>query len=707
MLRKLIHIPFMLYLLFVAGPVYGETNLTGRIGMDFTNYQFGSDLKDTIRTYSVNRSKSGHYLDLSLTGPIVNDHFASYTSRVKVSGVYFNAKSENENRNIYISPEFSTIYGMATFLPNKPYPLQLYYTDTKDYNLRFETNNLSEKDRLKPALSIVRRYDYKRNMVGGSWQITPSPNVSIIAEGSHFTSEMMRNYDFDEGQDIWVKMIHSRANPGDSVFSAVFTNNLDENATITIINIDSLSINGNPLVQIIDNLPPTMTETIYLYPGLTEIEIDSRTYNRYTNQVDVHENLIVTIEFNDPAAPLDLDQQMDIMAGQILLGGEGKLMNSTKLEFSEQSDAFQDQLSTRDAVNNNLSYEINPNLQLAILTDYANMSSTVDTNRQENVGLLHQTNVSYSKKGKISANLIHSYNKTESRNSNDTLIGTLNSFSNSITLPFRKYEYKIDIKNNVSLLSDNRDRTDEKYNTAISNSMTTLFKGVKIEPSYKINYGYNTQTNPDKQSNSLESRLEAKGLFPPRSYGTFSIKGEYFYRNNWNKESSNSESKYRFDMMLSKTFSKKLRVVLFSSQEWKTTGRTATSDIGKLDSSLPTEYNTLYRLDFRLKPSDNFLVNGTFSTISQGNTNIKKYGLSFSGEIAKIQLPLKVNFLREERDLSILPKQSNMSIESETNFRVRKITLVLKHSYKKQNQLYETYYLHEIIGELSRNFDLF
>ncbi len=700
------HIVCLAALLTLATTHALAIDLGGDIGIDLDNFRFESSLKDTVRSYSVNRNRSSHFVNLSSSGGLINDHFANYSLSLKLFGTYFSSATDSLSRSDYVKPGLRSLYGQATFLPDKPFPIKIYRGKAQTYTLRYEANNRSDHERLRPSLSIVRRYQSDRTSTGATWQYLPSDKVSLLTELKQELSEVSRIYDFDENLDIWVAMSGSLARPGDSIFTVIFRNELPDSVSIVITHLDSIIANPNFPVIRIDDLPPgsnIMVDSVYI--GMNEFQIGSDNFNAYVNNVDVQENLTIVINFRDPATPNDIDQNQRSLTTQLKLGNNGKIKNETFYEYSDQQESVQKQSNYLHNLSNNAGYQFSRRLNAGFFTGYSHNKNFIDTlSKQVNESFTHQSVINYTRRQGLSSSLSHSINHNVSQFSADTLRSTLQTITGRMTYPVPRWNYRIDVRNNVSLLSDNKGYVNNQYGTDITNSLEFAIKGIRLQPQQQFKYAHNRQEKPDKESQEVEAKFSVIGEAVAPIVGNLRFKGQYEYRNRWDELVSDSKSRYIFDLYVDKKFSPAYKVGFLTTQEvekfWGTVQASGT------DIPSRTDQKASYKVDLRAMPHKALSLSASVMIITQGTTSITKYGLSLISVIPKINLPLKSFLIAEVRDLQGIDTQTQLSIETRTSYRIRKISFIFKHVYRRENQIFEKYSVNEIHGKVSRQFDL-
>lgn len=698
-------------LLFLAGALTASSafglGMNGRLGLDLQTYSFGSSLKDTVRTYSTTRSRSAHFLDLSLGGAVITPAFAGFLTRASVYGVFFSSSTDIASKSEYINPDLQSYFAQMTLLPSRPFPLKLHHSSSTNYDLRFERNNRSDYQRLQPELSVVRRYETSMEESGASWQLSPSDKISILAEYKEEFIVANRIYDFGEDKDIWVNVSGVRGRPTDSVFSVVFTNATTDLMTITVYNLDSLDNNDDPHTIVIEDLEPGRDAIDSLYAGRNHFSFQSRAFNPLSGTIDVSEHLRVKVEYRDPATPNDIDQERKSYTSRMKLGGDGKLQNESYFEHSKLSEAVQKQDLTSTNISNTLTYRPFRAFNVTMLTTFSDNETLIDTLvPQLAESWLHQTSIGFARPRSWSLSGLHSISRSTSIVSNDTLSSDMQTITGRIGYPSKRWSHRVDVKVNATFLSDNGGYVNNKYTSDIINTAVYKYRLITFEPKHQFKLGSNIQENPDSDSKEVDSRTSLTSKLPAsKRFGDVIVRTTHEYRKRSDDAGSDTKSKMIFDISLRQKFENGFRLTMMATNEWESFGGSA--PVGGNQEAAETIHKSSYKVGLQGEVYDGLSAQADIMLISQSGTSIKKIGLSLLGDIPKLGIPIKTFLMQEFRNLAGAPQQTQLSIETKTNFRIRQITFILVHSYKRENQLFETFSSHELQVRLSRSFDVF
>lgn len=692
--------------LLMASSVFGF-GMNGSLGLDLQTYTFGSSLKDTARTYSTSRSRSSHFLDLSLAGPVITPAFAGFLTRASVYGVFFSSSTDIQSKSEYISPDLRSFFAQMTLFPSRPFSLKLHHSSSTNFDLRFESNNRTDYQRLQPELSVVRRYETSLEETGASWQLSPSNKVDILAEYKQEITVSNRIYDFGEDKDIWVSVTGVRGRPTDTVFSVVILNETMDLLTITLYNLDSLENNDDPHTIIITDLPPGQVAIDSLYAGRNYFSVQSTAFNPLSGTIDVTEHLRISIEFRDPATPNDVDQDRTSFTGRMKVGGDGRLQNETYLEHSNLSEAVQDQIITSTNISNSVLYQPSRTFNVTMLTTFSDNETLIDTLAPQLAeSWLNQTSVGYSRPRGWSLSGMHSISNATSIVSHDTLISDMQTLTGRFGYPSKRFNHRLDVKVNATLLSDNSGYVNDKYDSEIINSSVFKYRMFTFEPKHQFKLSSNTQKNPNSKSTEIESRTGLVTKLPTsKRFGDVTIKTNHEYRKRSDDVGNDVRGKYIFDISLRRKFENGYKLSAMAINEWETYGGSA--PIGGSQTASETIHKSSYKISLQGEVFGGLSVQADFMLISQSGTSIKKIGLSVLGDIPKLGIPIKSFIMKDYRDLESVPRQTQLSWETKTNFRIRQITIILVHSYRRENQLFETYSSNEILARVARSFDVF
>jgi len=714
------HIGILAMALLLLAASVGATELGGEIGIDLKHLDYETSYRDTSATYSIGRSQSNHYANLLLSGALVNSHFANYSTNLKLYGTYFSSSTGGVSETEYVNPGLHGFYGQATFLPEKKFPFQIYRSDYKDYAIRYEANNRTDRERLQPELSVIRRYVSDREATGAVWQYTPRESVRLLSELKEEKTRTSRLYDFGENLDIWVSYITSAARLGDTVYTVLLDNQLPNTTDIQIVNLDSVNVNpGFPILNIQD-LPSNTTQTVYLFPGRTEIQIASAGFNPYFNVISVDSNFVIAIKYRNPAAPNDVDQTRKVFTNQLKLGDDNsRFRNSLFYEYSDQNESVQKQATFLHNFSNAAGYKLSEDLRVEGFTGYQVNRTRIDTvSLQWNRVMSQQTTLSYLKRQGLSGSVMHMISRNSSHiahpymsseeaaaSGNDTLSSTLNNIVARMTYPSRKWGHRLDLNTNLSMLSDNTGYSNNQYSGEIGNSLQFFWAGTKWLPRHSFKYTKTVQENPSQSAQEIDTRLAIVGERSTALLGDMRLKGEANYRNRWDDIGTDIKSRYIIDLMVMRKLGAHYRINALANQEWEVAGGTAPNLSGS-SSSGNVRYKSSYKFDINASPHKDVNLTSSVMFIKQGDNTINKFGFSLDAVIPVVKLPVKSILTAESRSLAGQDPQKQVSVDTRVSHRIRKISIVIRHIYQREKLQFETYSVNEIQGKISRQFDI-
>ncbi|HUU46157.1 MAG TPA: hypothetical protein VM118_10540 [Acidobacteriota bacterium] len=689
--------------LCAAAPSAAETRLAGELGLDWENVRFNNSLKDTARDYNVSRSLSSHYLDLRLEGPLVNNHFADYAARARLFGTYYRVSAETGSDDTYIKPGIPTYSATVSLFPQRSYPLRLYYSKLRNHTIRYESNNRSRIDLLSPELAVVRRYDSDMKSRGGLWKVSVTDNIDLTTEYKADDAVVDRVYDFGEDKDIWVVFTLIHEEPLRPTHDIEVSNTIENDTVIVFIDLDSAA-----------SVPPGMNAFFALDSGAYEVDIIPLHLNPYHQQVSVRGDMVWKIMPSPPATPNDLDQSTRAATALLRIGGEDRFTSETYYGYTDTREEVQRMTTFLNLFSNSIAYDLARDLKLRALTTYNQNDMTIsDVTSQLSKNLMHQTSLRWGRRRGLTTSLAHSYSRMSTASDVGDLRSTTHMITNQNTYPFDRLDYTIDLKNSITLLSDNKDYVNNQYSTDLTNRLTLIWVGVEWEPRSQIKYSYNTQRNPgeaDRPGNEIETRHALSGTIPRLGVlGVMKIKGEHIWRRREIGDVPDSKNRYFLDVSLTRKFGHKYRIMLMASKEKETYGDQPAqgTGIGLYNPARQDQLKSSYKIDLQLAPWDGFSLGLNAMTISQDGSRISRAGASLSANLPGLNIPIRSFVMTESRELEGLPKQTSMSMETKLSYRFRQITLIVIHGLTRENVLTETYQFQEIQAKLSRHFSVF
>jgi hypothetical protein len=682
------------------GGILTYADLHGELGIDLEDYRFSGSVRETDRSYSVDRTLSHHYLNLSLSGPLINEFFANYLLSSGIYGSYYRASTEESSLSQYQDPALRSYSGQVTFFPTRPYPLKLYHSKYDDLTLRYESNNRSNVELLQPELAVVRKYKADITSSGGLYQATVSENLKFSSEVTRAETENVRQYDFGEDRDIWLQVSNSRIDSTEDIVTITIANQLPEGAIRVLIDFEiDVSIDR-------DSFAVVTVDTGYHDVSI----IPDSNFNQLDFKIRVPSHSVWKVLYNPPASPNDLDQSMNAARFGLQVGGSGRLQNESMYEYSDQREANQRLTTFLHNFNNTATYFFSRATDLRLLTTYTdNQTSIGNISSQHNKSLLHLSVLSFKRKRGMALSLSHMFNRNSSINGDSTgatiqdITGDLNVVTTRLTYPARRLNYEFDMRNTASLASDNTGYANDQYSTDISNSIQFPFMGVALEPRQQFKFTLNEKEGPHEISREIETRTSLIGeVLSSRTLGDVRVKGLYRYRKKFDDAGSRINRIALIDFSVTKTFSDRYRMMMLSIHENESFGGTLQSS-----GSQPSQYKASYKVDLQMTPADDVMLTGNYMLITQAITTIQKFGFSINATLPYLKIPVKSYVISELRDLSGAPRQVHITMETKLSYRFRQMVLVLWHTYSREKLVKQTYTGHQIYADLRRSFSIF
>jgi hypothetical protein len=698
----------LVLLLMAAGPVVAQSVRSGQLGVDLEGYRFSRTFQGEDHSSRINRALSNHFLNLNLSGPVVNDNFARYSIRANIFGTYLRTKTTTSSESIYLNPDLNGLDGQILLFPTRPYGLQLYRSRSREHSLRYEANNRGLSGVLQPELSVVRRYEGDRTTTGGTLNVTFSPAAALVADVKKNELKTVRNYDFGEDRDIWISIVSDPVNPMNEQDTVTIVNSLAD-ASVRVLILDRAGL----LVEVDTVVAPRLSESIVVDSGFHFVQIIPLTlYNQYGFTVDLRAGATWTVRFTEPAAPDDRDQKTNAASLRLTLGGNGRFENRTSFDYNDSEESIKALQNSGSNLSNSARYVLSRSAGMSLMTSYnQSRSLTVGSAPQQNKSFVNTSGLTYATQGGLSTSFSHSYNWNASIADSRESTNNLHDLSNSVTLASKRLQHAISLRNSVSLLSDNLGYVSNMYAVGVSNSIETRILGARLSPRHGLRYSITRGENPDVTSKQIVTRFYIDGKIPNTKYlGDVLFKSEYSYRNRIDDVGSSSKNRYRFELNFNRDLGPRLSLRLGTGQEIESSGG-STPETGGIEgiysAGEATEYRSSYRLGWMAIPYGQTSVNGSYAFVVSRNSKTALFDISLVGEIPYLGVPMESRFGREVRSVEGLPDQVRTVLDASASHWFRRIRMSLDFSYVREQLITATFSFHEIKANVSRYFSIF
>ena len=673
-----------------AGSGLAQTVVNGELGIDLQNIGYNSDLKDTVREYSTSRTMSNHFFNLSASGPFINSNLASFSTRANFFGTYYSATNNDDEKNIYFDPNLNGYVGQLTFFPSRRYPVQLFRSRAETYSVRYEPNNRTDVEVLQPGLTVVRRYQSDKTSNGAQSRVTLSDKANMLVGYQQDKTEAFRDYDFGEDRDIWVNFAGGFDDPIAEYATVKLVNELvdadvrvyffDADSTITIAAMSEDSI-----------VVPAGRQQVYVIP----LQI----YNQYAFRVEVKQEMIWSIKYEEPPTPNDLDQTSTSARFGLDIGDVDGARNETFYTYNDLSESEQKLTTYMNSLSNTATVPLSRSDELSFMTTFDKNQTQIDTLPKQSMrSFLHMSTYNHAPRRGLAAMFMHSYNNAYSDPGADPVTSQVHTLTNTLGYPSRRLHHRIDMKNNATLLKDDKGYRNNQYSTVLTNRIEYDWLGVRLEPRHELKLSLNKQKGPDKTSREVESKMRVRGdVIRTSVLGDVKFNAEYAYRRKSDNVGADIKGRYVFDLTVSKKFSKDYKLSLMSIQEYETFGGLSTT---------PSEYKSSYRIAGQASVHADLFMTSSFMLISQKTATIKKFLISANFTVPVVRLPVKSYLTSEARDLSGLETQTITSMVTKFSFQLRQVSVVFAHSYTRENVIVSKYSYHQVEGKISRHFGI-
>lgn len=676
-----------------------ETHLSGTVGADLGIYEFTNSIFDPPLAFQADRRLSNQYLDLSINGPVVNDHFANYLARVRFQGTQVKAGTEESSTYEYIDPGVTSYFGSFSLFTDRRYPVKLYSGKNKVNSVRYEAGNRSEIEMVDQGLAVVRRYETITEATGIQLKYSLNQGPDLSFEAKTTANQRSRMYDFDENRNIWVDFWEKA--PGVAPYYNIDVENF-------ILDHDVLLYVGGAFI---DTIPAGGQVDIVVEEGMRDFDFIPVGLNSFRRSLDVDSDMGCNIFFNDPPGSKDLDQTNNIVTGKLKYEGDGPFKTEAKFEIDSGSEDVQDMVTNLKVFNNLAGYEINPNASVQMLSNYSsNLIDVGDISHQLSTMFMNQTTGRWSQKRGMRATVTHSFFNLSSETGTDQVKSTNNIVNALLNIPTGWNRHETDFLVNSNILSDSKDFKNSLYFTEMRNQLELRNLGFRWRPKHQVKYSKGKQENPDATNSEWDNKFLLDGENPRLGMlGALKVKGEYSLRHRNNARGNDTSKKYLSEVVMVRKFVSGYRLKLGAGWEKEAFDSEINQDlVGPVRLPKRTdETRRSYRIDIQTKPFAWMDLGGNAMRIKTNESKITKFSASLSVKIPKIKIPVKSFLLKERRELEGVRPQEWLRVETKSSYNFRKIRLVLAHQYTDETLLTENYTYNEFSIKIFRDFDIF
>lgn len=692
-------------LVSLAGMASAQTTLGGEVGTDLGIRRFRNTLGAGNREYDVDRRLSQQFLSLRFSGPLKTRNLAELSLNLRVAGTYNRVMNDadgiSSSFNEYIDPRMDQIMASVGLFPLRTYPLRYTFGRMEVTANRYEPQRRGDAETPSPGLAVIRRYDTETTTHRLQWQTALPSDFMFSADARHDDRQIYRQYDFEENRDIWIVFTTSVPDPSPS--HAVDVVNDLEDQVILFIDL-----------ALVDTLAAGESVTLDVLKGRHEIDVVPSRFNRFNTTVDVQSNMQWRIVYTPPQGSTDQDQTTDSIEGLVKNADSARLRNELRFVFSDQSEEVQGTTSSLATVNNQANYQVKDGFSLSLQTTYTGTSNNVrDISSQDINSLLNRTEGRVRASGGASASLSHSFNRIETNTSGDQLNSNSNIFSGFGSLPTPLRGHIVELRGTSTLLADNKDYSNNQYVASLGNKFDFRAAGWRLNPRHEAKVTYSSTELAGETSNSdeTESRLQ---LNAERTHMDFMdsdlrIRSEWGWRLRETEMEKETKNRYFAEAGLLLRMSKRLKVITTVSQE-KEDFSTEAGTEGTLNevftSVRPDRTRRMLRLDIQSEPLSGLSVGANGTLIDQDGTSSERLILSMTGRVPLVNLPIRSFLISETKSLKGLDDQELLQMEVQTNYRFRRITMVISYALFSETLITEDYSYSEFYIRLARAFDI-
>jgi hypothetical protein len=682
------------------GHAISQTRLSGHFGIDLENQSFKSSIKDPNYDFLISRSLSGHFISLTAAGPAYYENFATYSLSTRIDGSYYSVRGKSERKNKYFIPRLNSYSASMSLLPLKPYSLALSMSKAHKKTIRSEPSNRTETEILSPELAVIRRYQSDIKSYKGKFRTPLSRYFSLSAEFERSDRISTRGYDFNEDRNIWVSFTEIEGYPVSEIDTIEVKNLLVDDSTTLYID-----------YVLIDTIRPGEEIFVEVDSGYHNVDIVPFYYNSYSARLHIQRKMQWEIIFVQPAGVRDSKQDADTFLGALELVNTEKIDNNTNFTSTSSFDSELRLDNKLSNITNNFLYTFSRLGDIGFETSFNKNQSIIDTiSSRINETFTHKSSINWSKRNNLSTSLAHTYTKLNSETNGEPFSNTIHNVANTISYPITRFNYTISAKNTIMSQSDDTGYKLRQYISKISNYYAFQIYRILIEPKNETKFQFNQQISPDNQSREIDNRFMLDGTaHRVPAAGRVIVKTEYQWRKRFRETGDEITKKYQVSLSAVRSFSKDYKLSLNSALRKETYGGSSPIPGDNPDQNSPAREDQKgfsYGASLESTPIADLAVAGSIFISKQNSSTVTSYGLTVIASVPKLNIPVKTMIIGQSKGLEGLPSQTQFVWKSETSYRFRKIVLVLKHKFMRENLLKEKYSYHEILGQISRRFSI-
>ncbi len=689
----------VIILLLLGSPSFAQHRMKGELGADFGTFDFSNDVSTYNVSLAADRGLSNQFLTLDLSGPVVNNRFATYGGLFRLTGTQIRSVSDGNVYNDYIPPELTGHQFNLSLFPERNYGLQLFTGSALTYSVRYEASNRSEVQIEDPGLAVVRRYASEVSSTGARWRMATGEKVEYSLEYKDNTNTVDRQYDFDENRNIWVEF--STISPGVAPYYNIQVVNTIQDRDVALY-MD---------LAFIDTVRAGARLDIVVEEGTRELDFVPVGLNAYHRTLSISSDMVWKIFFSDPPGSKDIDQNNRITTGSFRVGkDEDRFRSETYLEFNDGYEQVQNMDTQLNMVTNQASYDLSSQVGLQSMTTYsANVTDIHDVSHQETSNLSQLTTVRMMKPGGMGASLSHNYSHLGSKTDASDITSTNNIFNGLLTVPTSWNQHRVDVRLVANLLSDDSGYANDLYSAEVTNSLELRAGGFKWRPRHQLKSTRAVQQNPDGKTTERESRLMVEGARPDLGFlGDLRLKGQYDWRNRKDGRGTDIKNRYLLEAGLTRRVGRRLKLQVVGTLENELYGGEASGEgADEPVTRREDQHRRSLRLDFQAEPMQGMILGASSMYITINGSRIRKLSLSLNWKIPRLEIPVRSYLIKERRELEGLPAQTLLQAETKLSYNFRQIRLVASHRMISETLISEDYSYQEVRAVVSRRFDVY
>lgn len=686
---------------------YAQLNINGSIGFDLT--AIGTSSESNSNAYdkiTASRYLTNHLLGLAKRGYILNDNFATYSISSSFKGYFSSTNTSTIKNSFYKSPDLNTLMSELTFFPTRTYPVNLFYTKTRDVFLYFDKNDRAKTNILNTGLAVIEKNRQNNEAYGSTFNTNLFTGANLSTQYKSTKREDKYDYDYNENRRSLIDVLELPDNILSNTVRVILSNDIiDDSVHIISSTFDviigpdqSITLELDPGTYFIDFIPLTK----YIQSSLNiSLEIG----NLYRISIEIS-------EFPTRKNVLDKNKYADVVFEYL----NDKLNLKSTYKFENGLEELIDKEDKLRELRSNINYSLSQRFDVSVQsqnTSFEEIKSETEITSTNEFRL--KPIISFTQERGINGIIDYDIYINEVDNPDSTFNNTkTNLLTSSFSLNSGRLNHRIFVKGTYGKQERESDiviNTTEK-GIDVTNDVEFEFNNIKLAPSNQIRIKkrevVDTTENNKNDVDILTSIEVSKNDFA--FLGNVNTKlGYLFVKREDGQEYENTKT-INLSASINKEFSHNFVASFTTTHSWKNFEGINLSEDSLGENLIPIdkepEYNNNFSFRVRTSPWKDLSVLSGYSFGKTPRSSQASFLLNIQAYVSFIKLPFSTEISHISRKQLDNPKQTTFSEKTSINYIYNKINIELSHEYVKEKLLLDTFAYYELGLKITRLFTL-